>query len=174
MKITPLHSLTTRAVYGSFLLLLVVTLLGGCYSFSNSTLPSSIKTITIFPTENQTMQAVLGDKLTERVKQMFTSNAREVRQVSSSPHSEFYITLKKYENEPLNFSADATIESYQVRIIVDVLFKDLTSDEILYEGSDIEGIGIYKTADEDEISHGQQRALEDIEQIIINNSLSAW
>ncbi len=159
-----------------FILLAIfcLTLLSSCYSFSSSTLPKNIKTITIFPAENNTMQMVLGDDLTENIKNMFSTHARDVKQINNSTHSEFYITLKEYSNKALGFSAEADIQSYQVVILVDVLFKDVVNNEILYEGVDLEGTGEYDASTEDEVTHGQKRAIEDIQQVIINNSLSAW
>ncbi|MGL1889381.1 MAG: hypothetical protein OCD76_22895 [Reichenbachiella sp.] len=120
------------------------------------------------------MQTVLGDDITDHIKTMFSTHARDVKQINNSTHSEFYITLKEYSNKPLGFSAEADIQSYQVIILVDVLFKDVINNEILYEGINLEGTGEYDATTEDEVDEGQKRAIEDIQQVIINNSLSAW
>ena len=155
-------------------ILFICTFMSSCYSFSSSTLPKNIKTITIYPAANNTMQATMGDNLTESIKKIFKLQVPDVKQINNSTHAEFFITIKEYSNQPLGYSADATIKSYQVTIVVDVLFKDLVNDEILYEGIDVIGHGDYNPLTEDEVQDGQKRAIEYIEQLIITNSLSAW
>ena len=157
-----------------FLWLIVVLILNGCYSFSASTLPSHIKTIIIYPTENKTLHTLAGDKMTEKSKQMFSLQAPSIRQVNSLADAEFYVTLKQYDNDAGSISG-SNVTDYVVKMKVDVVFKDIIKDEVIYEGKDLVGIGRYSVTDlETEEGHGQERAIDEIIQVVVSSALSKW
>lgn len=158
-----------------FLIILSTLLFWGCYSFSQTTLPGHLKTIVIYPAKNVTYQASMGDKLTQGIQEMFRKEAPSLRQINDNAQAEFEMTLRSYSNSAHKFDASGTVSEYVVTLVVDVAFRDMTKNEIIYSGSGLRGTGIYSLdANESEELHGQARALESIQQLIINNALSGW
>ena len=147
----------------------------GCYSFSQTVLPSHLKTVSIAPAKNLTYQAAMGDKLTQGIQEMFRKEAPSLRQVNSQGQAEFEITLKSYTNTPHSYNSSGTVDEYSVTIVVDVEFRDNVKEETIYKGTGLRGSGIYSMSKgESEELHGQTRALEEIQQLIVNNALSGW
>ncbi len=154
---------------------LCAALLCGCYSFSQTVLPSHLKTVVIPPAKNLTYQASMGDKLTQRIQELFRKEAPGLRQINSQGQSQFDMTLKSYTNQPHKYSSSGTVDEYVVNVVVDVEFRDLVKDETIYKGTGLRGAGVYSVASgESEELHGQTRALEEIQQLIVNNALSGW
>lgn len=157
------------------LMLLFFLLVLGCYSFSQTSLPGHIKTITIYPAENKTYQALLGDQLTQGLQSLFRSQAPNLRQINSGAHAEFITTLVNYANKPASYDSDGQVSQYKVSVMVDIEFTDKVNKEPIYKKQGLIGSGIYDIDEgETEESHGQKRALEDIQELIISNALSAW
>jgi hypothetical protein len=83
--------------------------------------------------------------------------------------------LRSYSNAPHKFDAGGMVSEYVVTLVVDVEFRDRIKNEIIYSGTNLRGTGIYSLErNESEELHGQARALESIQQLIINNALSSW
>lgn len=159
----------------ALILLTSIAFLAGCYSFSQTTLPSHLKTITIYPAKNLTYQAAMGDKLTTGIQELFRKEAPSLRQINAQAQSEFEMTLRSYSNAPHKFDAGGMVSEYVVTLVVDVEFRDRIKNEIIYSGTNLRGTGIYSLErNESEELHGQARALESIQQLIINNALSSW
>jgi len=69
---------------------LLASLLAGCYSFSGTTLPPHLRTLRIHPVENQTLEASLGDKITQGLSDGFRSrsNLRPVNEGGDAAHDD--------------------------------------------------------------------------------------
>lgn len=155
--------------------LLAAALLAGCYSFSQTVLPAHLRTVSIAPAQNLTYQASMGDKLTQGIQEMFRREAPSLRQVNGQGQAEFSMTLKSYTNNPHSYNSSGTVDEYAVSIVVDVEFTDRVKEETIYKGTSLRGTGVYSMSKgESEELHGQTRALEEIEQLIVNNALSGW
>jgi hypothetical protein len=153
----------------------VTGLLLGCYSFSATSLPPHIKTLRINEVENRTHDPMLSDRLRLGFVELFRKNAASVRIVNSDAHAEFSATLKRYSNAPQNWSRNTDVQTYQVTMTVDVVFKDMLKDEVIYEGTNLNGVGVYDVSkNESEDRHGQERALDELRKLIIANALSEW
>ena len=161
-----------------FLLLCLVGLsltLGGCYSFSATSLPSHIRTIEIPEVENLTTDPNLAQRLRDGVLEMFRRNASGVRIVNKDGDATFHITLAGYTNAPENFNRDANVETYKATITVNVLFQDNVKKLPIYEGRGLRADGIYDVSkNESEDRQGQKRAIEKLQELIISNALSKW
>ena len=162
----------------STILLLVfifTTLLMGCYSFSQTSLPTHLHSITIYPAQNRTTQSIMGDRLTQGIQELFRKEAPNLRQINQGAHAEFYTTLVSYYNSPMDFNASGKVSLYQVRIQVDIQFLDRIKGYPIYEKKGLTSVGVYDIQKgESEELHGQKRALEELQTLIISNALSGW
>ncbi|MDD5673598.1 MAG: LptE family protein [Chitinivibrionales bacterium] len=147
----------------------------GIYSFSGSTLPAHLKTVDIPLFVNQTLQSGIAEDLTgEIAKEVLTSNLLHV--VSRNGDASINGKVVSYTNQPYTYGnkgvRDVNVSSYAVRISVEVEFIDNKSNEPLYKGT-VNGQGIYDFSTEQE-TDGRTRAIHDIVQQIIQNSVKSW
>ena len=162
-----------------FLFLVAVTfvagLLAGCYSFTASTLPSHIKTVQIHEVEDKTLDPVLANNIHTAVVDMFKKNAGGVRLVNENANADFEMTLLSYTNKPENYNSNSDVETYRVTIRVSVKFYDNVKDRIIYESKSLSADGTYDIQkNESEDRHGQARAIEKMQDLIIANALAKW
>lgn len=148
--------------------------LSSCYSFSQTTLPPHLRTLTVFPTENRTTQSLLGDQITAAVQETFKTNAPQLRQIPEGGQAEFLMTLNSYRNEPAGFNTSGQVKSYQVIFYVDVLFKDRTKKQTLFSQKNLVAKGVYDISKGETEEMGQARALKDLKEIVVNNAMSNW
>jgi hypothetical protein len=155
-------------------LVLGVWLWVGCYSFTQSTLPAHLRTLTILPVQNRTAQSLLGDQMTRAIQESMRRNAPQLRQVSQGGQAEFAMSLVDYRNAPASFTTGGTVQNYQVSLTVDVKFYDGVKKRILYEQKSVTVRGQYDlTRGETEIQ-GQTRALKELDEVVVANALSDW
>ena len=153
----------------------VVCLLAGCYSFTASTLPSHIKTVKIHEVEDKTLDPVLANDIHTAVVEMFKKNAGGVRLVNENANADFEMTLLSYTNKPENYNSNSDVETYRVTIRVSVKFYDNVKDRIIYESKSLSADGTYDIQkNESEDRHGQARAIEKMQDLIIANALAKW
>ena len=162
-----------------FLFLVAVTfvagLLSGCYSFTASTLPSHIKTVQIHEVEDKTLDPVLANNIHTAVVDMFKKNAGGVRLVNENANADFEMTLLSYTNKPENYNSNSDVETYRVTIRVSVKFYDNVKDRIIYESKSLSADGTYDIQkNESEDRHGQARAIEKMQDLIVSNALAKW
>ena len=153
----------------------VASLFSGCYSFTASTLPSHIKTVNIHEVEDKTLDPVLANNIHTAVVDMFKRNAGGVRLVNDEASADFYITLLSYTNKPENYNSNSDVETYRVTIRVEVKFYDNVKERIIYETKSLPADGVYDVqANETEDRHGQTRAIEKLQDLIVSNALAKW
>ena len=164
----------------SYLIFLVAValfagLLSGCYSFTASTLPSHIKTVKIHEVEDKTLDPVLANNIRAGVLEMFRKNAGGVRVVNDNANADFEMTLLSYTNKPENYNSSSDVETYRVTIRVSVKFYDNVKERVIYESKSLSAEGTYDVqANETEDRHGQTRAIEKLQDLIITTALAKW
>lgn len=153
----------------------LASFLVGCYSFTASTLPSHIKTVKIHEVVDKTLDPVLANNIREGVVEMFRKNAGGVRLVNEEANADFEMTLLSYTNKPENYNSNSDVETYRVTIRVSVKFYDNVKDRVIYESKSLSAEGTYDVqANETEDRHGQTRAIEKMQDLIITNALAKW
>ena len=161
--------------FKTILLFFSLAVLSSCYSFTASTLASHIKTIHIFEVEDKTLDPVLANNLRAGVLELFRKNASSVRVIEENATADFKMTLLSYSNKPDNYNAADQVETYRVSIRVSVSFYDNVKERIIYEEKSLFADGIYDVqANETEDRHGQVRAIEKLQDLIITNALAKW
>ena len=158
-----------------FAVALAACLLAGCYSFTASTLPSHIKTVQIHEVEDKTLDPVLANNIHTAIVDMFKKNAGGVRLVNEEANADFQITLLSYTNKPENYNSNSDVETYRVTLRVSVKFFDNVKERIIYESNSLSADGTYDIQkNESEDRHGQARAIEKLQDLIIANALAKW
>lgn len=146
-----------------------------CYSFTASTLPSHIKTVQIHEVDDKTLDPVLANNIHTAVVDMFKKNAGGVRLVNEDANADFEISLLSYTNKPENYNSNSDVETYRVTLRVSVKFYDNVKEKIIYENKSLSADGTYDIQkNETEDRHGQARAIEKLQDLIIANALAKW
>ena len=157
------------------LLLLITLLLFSCYSFTATTLPEHIKTVQIEDVDYRSFDPVLGNRLQEGIKELFRINASAVRIVNEEASANFKVTILSYSNRPESQSSNADVETYRVTIGVEVSFYDNVRKKSIYENRNLTASGSYDVQkNESEERHGQERAIENLQNLIVMNALAKW
>lgn len=164
-----------KFLFMSLLLISATAMISGCYSFSQTSLPTHLQSITIYPAENKTFQSIMGDRLTQGVQDLFRREAPNLRQINQGAHAEFFTTLTNYTNAPLDFNSSGQVSLYRVTLTVNVKFVDQVKGFDIYSKKGLTSYGVYDVSlGESEQLQGQQRALDELQQLIISNALSGW
>jgi hypothetical protein len=121
------------------------------------------------------LDPVLANNIREGVVEMFRKNAGGVRLVTGEASADFEMTLLSYTNKPENFNSNSDVETYRVTIRVSVKFYDNIKEKVIYESKSLSAEGTYDVqANETEDRHGQARAIEKLQDLIITNALAKW
>jgi len=159
--------MTNWAVY-----LLFGLILTGCYTFTGTTLPAHLKTIQVEPVINETEDPVLAEKLTQAIINGFQLKS-SLRAVNENGHCQFTATLKNYSHEPYNTSGSKVTE-YRIDMTVHVKFYDNVKNKMIFEEASLPGFGTYSVERNETETNGQQKAIESIVEIILDNTISGW
>ena len=146
----------------------------GCvYTFSGSTLPSNLKTIEIPLFENNALVQGAAEQITEVLAQKITRSKLNV--VARNGDAIIRGNLVSYRNTATDFVGNRDnleIRMYSVEIVVDILFFDNKNGREIYRGR-ITAVGNYDFANETE-QDGRNRAIEDLTERILQNSIKSW
>lgn len=159
------------------LVLLSFLFLNGCgiYTFSGSTLPSHLKTIDIPLFVNNSDKPGVAESLTEMLNNRVRSD-KLLKPVSSGSDATISGRVTYYRDQPYDYTSEGLrsvdVESYEVKISVEIEFVDNVKDDIIYKGTITEN-GIYDFKNETE-DIGRERAIQKIIDQVMQNSIQSW
>ncbi len=157
----------------NLLIVLCCVAFSGCirYSFTGSTLPSHIKTVSIPLVENTTAEIGIEEKLRDQVYNAYTGlNVLSV--VQDNGDADLRIRVIVYANVPDEYDASGNVKTYKVTITAQVAFVDTKENKAIFEDT-ITGSGIYDHRTEN-VDTGIGIALGMLKESIINNTVSGW
>lgn len=141
------------------------------YSFSGSTLPAHIRTVSIPIPDNASSQTGLEETLRDAMDRAFANN-NQLRVMPSGGDAELQMNIVSYSNNPDEYDASGNVKTYRVAISVAVRFYDTRENKALYDNT-VVAAGIYNHDNETEIV-GRDNALKKIGEMIINNTIAGW
>lgn len=179
----------------SSLLAAAIILLAGCgiYSFRGN-LPPHINSIAVATVVNQTSEFTATDVASELVTDLFVSE--NVLRVTDEDRadSNLQITINRVTDRPATYTAEETVEEWQINVTTQVVWYDLTRNRPLFEKS-FSGFGFYppsgdigsdnidndrdgRVDEEDEFGDPREFALrmaiQKISEDILNEVVSTW
>lgn len=127
------------------LLLLAAALLSACgqdvaYRPASQLLPQHIQRLCLKPIINKTQQFGLEDKLALRIRDEFLRDGRYPVVPESEASGIVQATIGRYILTPIQFDSTLAPTAYKLRILVDVTFIDRTTNTVLWEEKNLEGI----------------------------------
>jgi hypothetical protein len=125
--------------------LALVALFAACgtdvaYKPTPQLLPQHVQRLALRTIVNKTQQFGLEDKLLLRVRDEFLRDGRYPLVPESESQGIVAITITRYILTAVQYDPTQAATAYKLRIIVDVSFIDKTSNTILWEERNLEGI----------------------------------
>ncbi len=157
-------------------MLLFVLLITGCsYSVYTTGYPH-LKTVLIFPVENQTSNYNLRDMVFNSLVNAYESDGR-LKLVGLSPDCQIECTIMDYSNKIATYSG-SSVDEYEVRILFDVVFTDLKKNQVIWKNSSLVLSERYSLSDENSQFASEEDAQEEITNklfdTIMKNTLEEW
>lgn len=145
----------------------------GIYSFSGSSIPDGMKTIEVPLWESTALVQGVSQDVTDAVT--LRMQRERLKIVPRDGDAIISGTVTSYTNKTYDYVGgreDLNVKSYAVDIVCKVVFRDQNNDKDLFNGI-LTGRGVYDFDTENE-DIGRQRAVQDLSEKIMINSLQGW
>ncbi len=152
----------------------------GCnYTFAGGGgLPSHIKTVYVPPIENRTTQFALTQSFTEKLLDAVRRNLGVQLAAEAEADATIVAELSRYTDTAINFqgveNVGAAVFQRRVSIVAQVQIIDRSRNEVIWNGTGVVGDGEYSPADPAGESTGQEVALDNLVQKIVDGAQSQW
>lgn len=147
------------------------------YSFTGGGLPPHINDVYVSPIDNRTTQFELTDPFTQGLQDAVRSRLGVQLSSQEDADAEIRAELVRYSDDASNFAGrenvGAQVFQRRVSITARVEIVDLSTNEIVWSGSSVNGVGEYAPSSETE-EIGRELALENLIQKIIDGAQSQW
>ena len=165
-------SIKLLSLFILFIILLGIGIGCGPYSFSGSTIPAHIKTVSIPLFEDKTAEFGVDQKITDAITQVLeqdnTLKVADVRQSDSMIKG----TILRVEDQAGQYDRQETVSDYKIKITVKVAFEDIKNQKVLWEET-LTQEGTYNETDTDRDA-GIDEAIEKLKTDIFNRTVSGW
>ncbi len=164
---------------GLVVLALLLALSGCNYTFSGGGgLPSHIETVYVPPIENRTTQFALTQEFTDRLLEAVRRNLGVQLAAEAEADATIVAELSRYSDTAMNFQGvedvGAAVFQRRVSIVAEVQIIDRSKNEIIWNGNGVTGQGEYSPADPAGEATGQDVALTNLVQKIVDGAQSQW
>lgn len=158
---------------------MVVGSMGCNYTFAGGGgLPSHIETVYVPPIENNTTQFALTQTFTDKLLDAIRQNLGVQLAAETEADATIVAELSRYSDTAMNFQGvedvGAAVFQRRVSIQATVEIVDLARNEIIWRGSGVSGEGEYSPADPAGETTGQDVALDNLVQRIVDGAQSQW
>jgi hypothetical protein len=164
--------MSTFGAMRGFLSVLLLAMLGGCYSFTGSGLPSHLKTVRIEPIQDKARQTELADVATAKVIEAFRQRG-SLKPVDGNADSRLEATLSDYSHQPSQYDASGTVSRFRVTVSFAARFTDEKENALLFESNAISGTQDYDPNKQTE-QDAAKKALDDAVKKLVDNTISGW
>lgn len=149
------------------------------YTFSGGGgLPSHIETVYVPPVENNTSQFALTQTFTDKLLEAVRRNLGVQLAAEAEADATIVAELTRYSDTAMNFQGveDVGAAVFQRRVSIQARIEiiDRAKNEIIWNGAGVRGEGEYSPADPAGESTGQDVALDNLVQKIVDGAQSQW
>jgi hypothetical protein len=125
--------------------LVLIALAAACgtdvaYKPTPQLLPQHVQRLALRPIINKTQQFGLEDKLLLRVRDEFLRDGRYPLVPESESQGIVWITVSRYILTAVQYDATQAATAYKLRILIDLQFVDKSTNQIIWEEKNLEGI----------------------------------
>ncbi len=150
----------------TFLLLTLLTLLGGCgYHFpgQGGALPAGVEKLYVPLFINKTTEPQLENYLSSRVSEVFSRN-KQVSLVESPNDADAVLegVIRSYSSRALSYNQNDNISEYRSTMVVDASLRQVGTEQLLWQGS-VSWQNQYAAADDKALQQDLERqAIDEI------------
>jgi hypothetical protein len=162
---------------GSILVLLALSWVSGCYSFSGSNLPSYIKTVVVPTIENETLEPGIEQEITIGLTEEFVEDGRLKLGTTASADARLDARLTQYENKVNNYTANQQPLDYILVVSLDVHFRDMVKNRELWADDRLTGTAVYVPGGTSGLRterEARQQVIEEIARDVVTKTLEQW
>lgn len=125
--------------------IILVVLASACgtdvaYKPTPQILPQHVQRLALHPIQNKTQQFGLEDKLLLRVRDEFLRDGRYPLVPEPESQGIVWITISRYILTAVQYDSTQAATAFKLRILVDLQFVDKSTNQILWEEKNLEGI----------------------------------
>jgi len=158
--------------------LTALLLVGGCYTFNPSNIPSHIRTLEVPVADNQTLEVALSDQLTTAMTERFVED-NTLRVVQKDADALLECVITGYENRVFGFNQDQVANEYVVILAVDMTLRDRVKGKEIWSGEGVRGQATYAldvATDQGVTTEDEARALaiKHIVDFAISKTVEGW
>lgn len=147
-------------------------LLSGCgiYSFSGSSLPAHLTTVSVPLMEDNTAEYGISQQLTDLLIQAITDDNTLKIASPGSGDSVLRGTILQVQERAGQYDQNEQASDFRITVTVQFVFEDLKKRSVLWEGQ-VSQWGVFDPGNRDQ---GITEALEKISQEVLNRIVSDW
>jgi hypothetical protein len=127
------------------LVLLVLVLGGGCGYSLRGNLPGHIKTVSVPVFKNRTSEPGVENFLTSAVVEAFSTNGRLKVVGTGQADSLLEGEVTGYQVQSIAFDPRATVQQYRLVVTLNLRFRDLKRDQVLFEQQNLQERSDFRT-----------------------------
>ncbi|MBD3183377.1 hypothetical protein GF312_13855 [Candidatus Poribacteria bacterium] len=152
---------------------LLSALFSGCGYRSRSDLLRHIRTVTISPINNETVEYGLEEDLADAIRDEFS------RTWGEGTDSIFTATIKEYEILPISLDQNGQPEQYRLFIVMSFVFEDLKRNKILRNEKNYEQFhDFYVVSDRSEppetLPEAKEKLIDEVAADIVSSIVEEW
>ena len=141
-------------------------------------LPEHIETVWVPPVENNTTQFGLTQEFTDKLLEAVRRKLGVQLAAEAEADATIVAELSRYTDQAMNFQGvedvGAAVFQRRVSISAQVQIIDRSKNEVIWNGAGISGQGEYSPAELDGERTGQDVALDNLVQKIVDGAQSQW
>lgn len=166
-----LTAMKIRKILFCFAVLLFTLNLGCPYSFSNQ-LPNHLKTVAVPLLEDKTFEFGLKERFTNSIIDQFMQS--NVLKVTDLQHADsvFKGVIKSYKKQASSYDSDEKVKAYEIVIKIEIEFKDLKKDKIIYKNSNYTARAQYNIGGSEE--EAKNVLVSDTAKKLVQEALTTW
>ena len=145
----------------------------GVYTLSGSSIPDHLKTVEVPLFDNRALAQNIPEDLTQALS--LAVRRERLKLVATNGDATISGVILSYKNAPYDYKGgrdNLDIKAYAVSVLSEVSFVDNVKDDTIFSGK-LDAIGVYDFSTENE-DIGRERAIEELVDKIIFNSLKGW
>jgi len=141
-------------------------LLAGCaYTFNPSSIPGHIRTLEIPVADNQTLEVVLAEEMTNALSTRFV-NDNTLQVVQSDADAVLECSIIGYQNRVFTFDETQTAKKYVVVLTVDMTLRDRVKGKEIWDEEGVTGTATYALDDLEGVTTEEEARVLAIKQIV--------
>lgn len=157
---------------------LILLLLNGCYYSVYSNAYPHLKKIRVLPFENQSSEFALADKALNELSLAIRNDGR-LRMVTTDADCTLEGKILSFEEKIYSYDSANMVQDYQLILTLEVVFTDLTKNEVIYENKSLRISELYRVANSSTArfetkEEATSEIITNIFKTVIQNSLEAW